>query len=87
MQVGEVEQRDLAGRPEAQQVGLGRRAALAERRAAAQRRRRGRDLQERAAAESHVTSILLSALQLCLLSSVQVNLSVPDSSTFRKKAR
>ena len=68
-----------------EQVFLRRLASLREG-VAAQGRNRGRDLQQPTAAKAHTTSILLSAVQLCLLSSVQVNLSVPDSSTFRKKA-
>ena len=47
------------------------------------RGRRG-DLQQLAAAEGHDTSILLSADQVFFSSSIQVNLSVPLSSTRRK---
>ena len=88
VQVGEIEQRELAGRLEAQQIGLRRPAALRKSRSghAKSCRRRG-NLQQLTAAEyghAQPTSILLSAVQLCFWSSVQVNLSVPLSSTRTK---
>ena len=88
MEVGEIEQGDLPDRPEAQQIFLRRTTRLgcgALHPAKGSRRRR--DLQEVAAPQSHDTSILLSAVQLFLRSSVQVNLSVPLSSTRTKNDR
>ena len=87
MQVGEVEDRELAERLEAQQIGLRRPAALRKSRSghAKSCRRRG-NLQQLTAAEyGHITSILLSVVQDCFWSSVQVNFSVPLSSTRTKK--
>jgi hypothetical protein len=60
MQVGEVEQRDLAGRLEGEQIGLGRLAPLREG-VAAQGRNRGRSLQQRAAANTHCPDSLQGA--------------------------